>query len=388
MLPRTYITVVNIRTFSMATDLNSNHILYGLCCEPRTVKARDKNKESTQVLSLYESIESTPSSKVEHELAKYELKEFNFKADGKGDAQLPEQKNNCTSNYQDKTKDPNEKIPLVLLTKVEQAQDQLFRTASPKNEQAMNIAVVSPISFTPKRSGSAQVHQILTDDYKVFSDNKKLDQLLRSTTAKSLASATNVPEVLLSTSISAVLQNLETDRRSCVLVRDFSVPGSNTSSTDTIFNRIDVFRFAIKARNTALPFSNIVEHMKPVHQVDGDTRLDSVIAVMMETGSEEIGVFDGEQGVVRGIITCKSIISFMRHHEQEHAQTELRRNEFGNARFEAEDDEAQLMSRTEKENQNRENVGTNRFSQAQLAAQVWRHGAADEWLSFYANRAA
>jgi hypothetical protein len=132
-----------------------------------------------------------------------------------------------------------------------------------------------------------------------------------------------------------------------------------------------VFRFAVKARNTDVPFSSIVEHLKPMHQVDGDTTLDSVITAMLETGSEEIGVFDGEHGVVRGIITCKSLISFIRHHEQEHAHAELLRNDFGNARYEAEDDEeAQLMSRTEKENRNRENVGANRFSQAQLAAQV------------------
>ena len=102
---------------------------------------------------------------------------------------------------------------------------------------------------------------------------------------------------------------------------------------------------------------------------------------MMETGSEEIGVFDDEQGVVRGIITCKSLISFIRHHEQEHAHAELLRNDFGNVLYEEEDDEeAQLMTRTEKENRNRENVGANRFSQGQLVAQVARLSAADDAL--------
>ena len=42
--------------------------------------------------------------------------------------------------------------------------------------------------------------------------------------------------------------------------------------------------------------------MAHVEQVDGEAKLDDVVAAMLRTRSEEIGVFDGEQRLVRGII--------------------------------------------------------------------------------------
>jgi CBS domain-containing protein len=342
--------------------MSQQSILYGMCCEPRTPKVRELSPELTNAVYAQRGVD-TPVN----ESAKSDLRIFSGvkgETSSVSNPQCSTQNTEINVNYQDQMEN----------------QDQQHTISTfPKDTQATNVMFISPMPS--KLAGSEQVNQMLADDPKVFSDNKRLEQSLRSTTAKSLASATDVPEVLLSTSISVVLRHLETNGRSCVLVRDFSVPGSNCSSADTIFNRIDVFRFAMNAKSTALPFSSIVEHLKPVHQVDGDSTLLSVVALMMETGSEEIGVFDDEQGVVRGIITCKSLISFIRHHEQEHAHAELLRNDFGNVLYEEEDDEeAQLMNRTEKENRNRENIGANRFSQGQLVAQVARLSAADALL--------
>ena len=68
--------------------------------------------------------------------------------------------------------------------------------------------------------------------------SKVFENHLKTTSAKTLASATNVPEILLSTSILDVLNLLETDGRSCVLVRDVrNIPGNKALSGDIIFTR-------------------------------------------------------------------------------------------------------------------------------------------------------
>jgi hypothetical protein len=124
--------------------------------------------------------------------------------------------------------------------------------------------------------------------------SKDLDQYLKTTSAKTLASATNVPEILLSTSIFDVLNILETDGRSCVLVRDLHIQGNAALSGDVIFNRMDVFKAAMASGNTALPFSSIVDRLSPVEQVSVGDRAcvggrDGVRGVD-ERGSENGGV--------------------------------------------------------------------------------------------------
>ncbi len=77
---------------------------------------------------------------------------------------------------------------------------------------------------------------------------------------------------------------------------------------------MDVFQAAMKLKKgTAQPFSQIVDQLRPLKQVDGEATLEEAVAAMLSSDCEEIGVFDGEYGVVRGVITCKSLIAFIRY---------------------------------------------------------------------------
>ena len=103
-----------------------------------------------------------------------------------------------------------------------------------------------------------------------------IDQLLSESPAKNLASVTNVPEVLLSSTISDVLRVLEGDGRPCVLVRDVPLQGSSAPPQDAIFRRIDIFHVAAALGCAEKPFWHIIEHLTPLAQVDGDASLREV----------------------------------------------------------------------------------------------------------------
>jgi hypothetical protein len=200
----------------------------------------------------------------------------------------------------------------------------------------------------------------------------QFEDMLQSATAKSLASATTVPEVLLSTTIFDVMHILEKGGTSCIVVRDFE---THQKSRDIVFRRIDIFNVSMKLKCYEKPLSHIIDHLPRVHQVDGEDSLLAVVHAMQASGSEEIGIYDSAQGVVRGVVTCKAVMSFIRHHEPAHI-AQRRASDLGGAgRFEhiEEEEEEQMLNRTEKENRNRENVGPGRFTPAQLVAQVRAH---------------
>jgi hypothetical protein len=199
-----------------------------------------------------------------------------------------------------------------------------------------------------------------------------LDRIFKTNQAKKLASATTLPEVHLSTTISNVLRILEIDGNSCIVVRDFSTQENQVLTRDAIFSRMDVFQAAMKLKDTAQPFSHIVDQLRPLKQVDGESTLEAAVAAMIAADSEEIGVFDVDYGVVRGVITCKSLITFIRYNANLHGSRTKKHNVLGAlSHFEDENDDGdQFISRTEKENRNSENVGAKRFSQSQLVAQV------------------
>jgi hypothetical protein len=133
---------------------------------------------------------------------------------------------------------------------------------------------------------------------------------------------------------------------------------------------MDVFQAAMKLKRTDQPFSSIADQLRPLKQVDGEVTLETAVAAMLAAGTEEIGVFDGEYGVVRGVMTCKSLITFVRYNT--HVNGANPNNELGViSHFEDDrEDDDQLMNRTEKENRTSENVGPKRFSHPQLVAQV------------------
>ena len=192
-------------------------------------------------------------------------------------------------------------------------------------------------------------------------------EILRSATAKSLASATSVPEVLLRTSVSDVLHILEKDGISCIVVRDFN---TTNDSRDAVLRRIDIFNAAINLTSTRIPLSCIVEQLPHVQQLDGEKSLLDIVQVMQTTGCEEVGVIDREHNVVRGVVTCKGLLSFIRRHERAHE--EKHRDEGLGIWVEEDNNEEgdQLMTRTSKENRTRQLQGQGRFTQSQLVAQV------------------
>ena len=68
---------------------------------------------------------------------------------------------------------------------------------------------------------------------------------------------------------------------------------------------------------------------------------------MLVEDSKEIGVFDGDYGVLRGVITCTSLITFIRYNANIHGSG--RRNGLHDlSQFEEDNDES-VMSRTEQE---------------------------------------
>ena len=203
----------------------------------------------------------------------------------------------------------------------------------------------------------------------MVSDN--LDQILL-TKAKTLASATNVPEILLSTTVREVLKTVEKDGKSCILLRDCPVVGITNFTKDMIFRRVDIFHLAMKFKCLEQPFSCMVEHLVPVQQLDGEVSLDEVIRVMQSTGCEEVGIFDNERAVVRGIITCKGLIDCILHND--HGSSEHRPGYLGGEALLDEDDEEDdnFVDGNDTSRSMKGNSGRGRFSQAQLAAQVLR----------------
>ena len=150
------------------------------------------------------------------------------------------------------------------------------------------------------------------------SDNQSaLDKLLQSTKAKNLASATSVPEVLSSTSISDILRMMEKDANSCVLVRDISARGTSTRTRDAIFRRSDLFHTDMTLKCTAQSLSYLIQHLSPIVQLDGEASVSEVLQEMQATGFEEVGVADKRYGVVQGVISIKDILVFLRRQEQE-----------------------------------------------------------------------
>ena len=103
-----------------------------------------------------------------------------------------------------------------------------------------------------------------------------IDQLLRASPARNLASVTNVPEVLLSSTIADVLRVLEGDGRPCVLVRDVPLQGSSAPPQDAIFRRIDIFHVAAALGCVEKSLLHIIEHLTPLVQVNGDASLREV----------------------------------------------------------------------------------------------------------------
>ena len=154
------------------------------------------------------------------------------------------------------------------------------------------------------------------DDSECFDE---INQILMATTVRTLASVTAVPEVLLSTTITDILRMMEKDGTSCILVRDFDSGGA---TRDAVFRRIDVFRTAMSLRCTARPLAHIAGRLPPVLQLDGGASLEEASQAMQAAGCEEVAVVDGEAGdVVRGVVTCKGLLAFLRH-QQEGARAE------------------------------------------------------------------
>ena len=215
--------------------------------------------------------------------------------------------------------------------------------------------------------------------------NNNQDFILRSTAAKTIASLTNVPEILLNSTISDVLQIMEKDGISCILVRDLHTKKKFSITPDVVFKRIDIFRIATKLRCIAQPLSSIVEHLTPLQQVESDASLDEVVALMQFTGCEEVTVVDREQGVVCGVVTCKGLIGFLRHHDEHANAHRMRRVSMlstsfggttlggGSVTIDAdadEEDAAQQIGRAEAEGSGKAGAAAGRFSPSQLIAQA------------------
>ena len=215
--------------------------------------------------------------------------------------------------------------------------------------------------------------------------NRNQDTILRSTAAKTIASLTNVPEILLNSTISDVLQIMEKDGISCILVRDLHTKKKFSITPDVVFKRIDIFRIATKLRCMAQPLSSIVEHLTPLQQVESDASLDEVVALMQFTGCEEVTVVDREQGVVCGVVTCKGLIGFLRHHDEHANAHRMRRVSMlstsfggntlggGSGAIDAdadEEDAVQHTGRAEAEGSGKAGAAAGRFSPSQLIAQA------------------
>ena len=200
----------------------------------------------------------------------------------------------------------------------------------------------------------------------------KIDQILKTTLSKTLASSTNLPEVLMSTLISDILHLFEKNGNSCVLLRNSNLRISNGQTQDMIFRRIDVFDYAMKLKCIEQPLSHIAEYLTPLQHLDGDTSLEQVVECMQRMCCEEVGVVDSEQKLFLGMVTCKGILSHIR---REMADQQMYSEFTGLSRFEIdegeEDEESSLLIRSEKESRNRETTGAARFTQAQLIAQVF-----------------
>ena len=139
------------------------------------------------------------------------------------------------------------------------------------NEHDKDSPAATEIPFRKKLEGQSEsMKNLMHKSKSMFGQGSfvnKVDSVLHGSTAKSLASSTNVPEVLLSTSVSDVLQIMEKDGKSCILVRDFHVRGATSNTRDAIFRRIDIFRLAMTYKCGELPFSQFAEHLPPLMQV-------------------------------------------------------------------------------------------------------------------------
>ena len=194
----------------------------------------------------------------------------------------------------------------------------------------------------------------------------------------------------MNSTISDILQIMEKDGISCVLVRDLHTKKKFSITPDVVFKRIDIFRIATKLRCIAQPLSSIVEHLTPLQQVESDASLDEVVALMQFTGCEEVTVVDREQGVVCGVVTCKGLIGFLRHHDEHANAHRMRRVSMLSGGFggsmrhgigggtagidedadDDDDEEALLLEGVEGEGRGKAGSGTGRFSPSQLTAQV------------------
>jgi hypothetical protein len=144
-----------------------------------------------------------------------------------------------------------------------------------------------------------------------------VDFLLKSTPAKKLASSRHVQEVHSGQPAIEILRNLEASVS--ILVRGHlseTIDGSQTNAatsetTDALFSRLSWFQNVKSTKSLSEPFSSTENQARPILSVHPNDPLDVVISKMIDSGSEIVGVVD--QGVVSGVITCTSIIAFIRN---------------------------------------------------------------------------
>ena len=150
-----------------------------------------------------------------------------------------------------------------------------------------------------------------------FFASKKIFRILCASRAKALASSSTLQEVYWSSTIEEVLHILETD--DYVLIRNnLNAPyhahtaPSEHAPAETVLSRADLFRVLLSCPDLSLPLSSATFPASPsVARAEGDETLAAIAARIAGGGLDGVAIVD--HGVVRGIVTARSLLVFLRH---------------------------------------------------------------------------
>ena len=159
--------------------------------------------------------------------------------------------------------------------------------------------------------------------------SKKINRILCATRAKALASLSTLQEVYWSSTMEHVLHTLETE--DYVLIRNnLNAPSwaqstpSQQVMTETILSRADLLRALLRAQDLTLPLSSAPFSFAPsVARAEADESLATVAARMAANGLDGVAIID--HGIVRGVVTARGLLAFLRH-QLESASGALRRS--------------------------------------------------------------